>query len=72
MSCHRCHSLMFPVDLLDEGGGLVHQQADAWRCFACGDIIDTVISENRARANHSELEQPRSEPWTRKLVGAGH
>ena len=25
MPCHRCQSLMFPVDLLGEAGGLSHQ-----------------------------------------------
>lgn len=58
MPCQRCHSLMFPIDLLDEAGGLVHQRAEAWRCFACGDIIDPVISENRVRTHHG---------WTRAI-----
>jgi hypothetical protein len=60
---------MFPLDLLDEAGGLVHQQGAAWRCFACGEIIDTVISENRRRMVHSEYKQPeRPEPRLRRLV----
>ena len=25
MPCHRCRSLIFPVDLLDEAGGLLYQ-----------------------------------------------
>jgi hypothetical protein len=69
MPCHRCQSLMFPIDLLDEAGGLVHQHAAAWRCFACGDIIDALIAENRVRATLGELQQPDQAPRPRKLVG---
>lgn len=59
MPCHRCHSLMFPVDLLDEAGGLVHQPDGAWRCFACGNIIDSLIQLNRIRHEESEERSQR-------------
>jgi hypothetical protein len=69
MPCHRCQSLMFPIDLLDEAGGLTHQDAGAWRCFACGDIMDIVIAGNRDRSHRGDLQQPSPEPRPRKLVG---
>ena len=69
MPCHRCQSLMFPIHLMDEAGGLLHQQAAAWRCFACGDITDALIAENRIRANLGELLQPDPGPRPRKCVG---
>ena len=40
MPCHRCQSLMFPVDLLDQAGELLHQDLAAWCCFAGGDILE--------------------------------
>ena len=72
MPCHRCHSLMFPIDLLDEAGGLVHQRAVAWRCFACGDIIDPVISENRGWTQHGGPEQSDRLPELRTPTGAAY
>ncbi len=70
MPCHRCQSLMFPIDLLDGSGGLVHQCDTAWRCFACGDIIDDVIAENRARTARGDIDERSPAPRPRKLVGA--
>ena len=67
MHCHRCNSLMFPVDLLDEGGGLTSSVTPAWRCFACGDIVDSLIFANR----HHRGEQKRS-PRFSAVVGIGH
>ena len=54
MPCHRCHNLMFPVDLLDEAGGILHQPDAAWRCFACGNIIDPLICLNRVRPHEAD------------------
>lgn len=69
MPCHRCQGLMFPLDLLDEAGGPMHEQAAAWRCFACGDVVDAVIAENRVREKLGEFQLPDSHPRPRKLVG---
>ncbi len=60
MRCHRCHSMMFPVDLRDWGGGLMNDQAAAWRCFACGEIVDQLICMNRDRA------QDKKEEWRKR------
>ena len=67
MHCHRCQNLMFPLDLLDEGGGLASSVTPAWRCFACGDIIDSVIWANRSRTG----EQLKRSPRFSVIVGAG-
>lgn len=37
-----------PVPLLDEGGGVMDDPA--WRCVACGDIIDPLIARPRRNA----------------------
>jgi hypothetical protein len=47
MTCHRCHGFMCPVDLLDWASGSGHDSFRAWRCVACGEIIDQVIVWNR-------------------------
>ncbi|HAP39172.1 MAG TPA: hypothetical protein DCQ94_05370 [Nitrospira sp.] len=40
---------MFPIGLQDCGGGHPPYDVDAWRCFACGDIVDQLIVANRHR-----------------------
>ncbi len=59
MRCNRCKSLMFPVELRDGGGGLMNHQPAAWRCFACGEIVDQLICTNRDRAQASKEEWPK-------------
>ena len=56
MQCQRCRSLMFPVELRDWGGGPVNHQPAAWRCFACGEIVDQLICENRGRVQDPKEE----------------
>ncbi|GMV50569.1 MAG: hypothetical protein NBKEAIPA_02502 [Nitrospirae bacterium] len=56
MHCHRCQSLMFPIDLRDWGGGPMHESPVAWRCFACGDIVDHLIAMNRNRTENNREE----------------
>jgi RNase P subunit RPR2 len=50
MSCHRCRGFMCPVDLLEWASGSGHDGTLAWRCVACGEIIDRVIAQNRVRS----------------------
>lgn len=50
--CRRCQGLMHPVDPLDPFDALREGEQDrvhAWRCVACGEIIDQVIMQNRMR-----------------------
>lgn len=54
MHCHRCNNLMFPIALQDWGGGLMKKDSPAWRCFACGEIMDQQIRDNRNRDHGSE------------------
>jgi hypothetical protein len=68
MHCDRCNNMMFPVDLLDEGGGLTSSTAPAWRCFACGDIVDPLIFANRRHVG----EPPKRSPRFSVVVGMGH
>lgn len=67
MRCHRCENMMFPIDLADEGGGLLSPQSNAWRCFACGDITDPLIRLNRSKS--LSVEGNRRGPRLLKATG---
>ena len=72
MRCHRCHSMMFPVELRDGAGGLMNDQAVAWRCFACGEIVDQLICSNRGRALDPKEQWPKRGARIRVgIVGLG-
>lgn len=50
MRCLRCDGLMVRDRFIDMLGAVLH--IDAWRCIACGNVIDSVILRNRlARSN---------------------
>jgi hypothetical protein len=58
MACDRCHGLLVQdhcYDLLDNDVSLT-----AWRCIACGNIIDSVILKNRLEQFRVKIgnEQP--------------
>jgi hypothetical protein len=59
MRCDRCHSMMFPVDLRDWDGAPMSHEAAAWRCFACGEIVDQLICMNRDRVHDQNEEWPK-------------
>ena len=59
MRCDRCHSMMFPVELRDWDGGLMNHETAAWRCFACGEIVDQLICMNRDRVQEHQEEWPK-------------
>ena len=45
MKCRRCNGLLVKDRLYDLYDTHVH--LDAWRCLACGDVLDAVILQNR-------------------------
>ena len=61
MRCHRCHSMMFPVELRDGAGGLMNNEAAAWRCFACGEIVDQLIVRIEVAFSTLKSNGPREE-----------
>ena len=72
MRCHRCHSMMFPVELHDGAGGLMNNEAAAWRCFACGEIVDQLICSNRGRVLDPKGQWPKRGARIRVgIVGLG-
>lgn len=49
MECPRCQGFMTPSlfeDLHDDTGSL---SFSAWRCVACGEVLDPVIAANRSK-----------------------
>ncbi|MCW5798598.1 MAG: hypothetical protein LZF60_80036 [Nitrospira sp.] len=70
MNCDRCSNLMFPVALQDWGGGLMNQDVAAWRCFACGEIVDQLIAQNRSREGE-DAEEWRRGGARRRVNGIG-
>ena len=51
--------MMFPVELRDWEGGLMNHEAAAWRCFACGEIVDQLICLNRDRVVDNKGDWPK-------------
>lgn len=45
MRCLRCDGLMVRDRFIDMLGAILH--IDAWRCIACGNVVDEVILRNR-------------------------
>jgi hypothetical protein len=62
MTCHRCHGLMCPVDVLVGVSGSGHDSVCGWRCVACGEIIDLVIVQNRIRMKDQRFVRRERKP----------
>lgn len=62
MSCHRCHGLMYPDDLLIGASGGVHDNVRAWRCVICGEIVDQVIVQNRIQLKKQRWVKRKKRP----------
>jgi|RhiMetdeSRZDD1v2_1073273.scaffolds.fasta_scaffold33166_5 hypothetical protein len=48
MMCPRCHGLMYATELQDWHGGTGQDHCPAFRCIACGEIVDHLILLNRS------------------------
>jgi DNA-directed RNA polymerase subunit RPC12/RpoP len=65
MNCSRCASRMFPesslyyasTDYTPDLGDVQAMNATSWHCVMCGNHIDRIILENRARQAKCLLEQ---------------
>lgn len=47
MKCTRCHGLMVADDLIDMQESYLPMWMRGWRCIACGNIVDPLISRHR-------------------------
>ena len=62
MSCHRCHGLMYPEDLLIGASGSGRDRVCGWRCVSCGDVVEQVIVQNRMRARGRRFVRREKRP----------
>jgi hypothetical protein len=58
MNCQRCHGLMYATELKDWHGGVGQDHCPAFRCIACGEIVDPLILLNRS-ARHEPRGRSR-------------
>lgn len=47
MTCTRCKGLMVADDLIDLQESYVPMWMRGWRCVACGNIVDPLITRHR-------------------------
>lgn len=59
MECSRCRNLLLPVLLEKHDSGL--RWLWAWRCFACGNVIDSII----LRHQHAPQQPGRRRAYAR-------
>lgn len=50
MTCDRCNGLMVSERIYDFQGMSSDLCVDGYRCLLCGNLVDTVILENRSRS----------------------
>lgn len=47
MNCRRCAGLMHCINILDHLNESEPIWAGVWQCYNCGDIVDSLILQNR-------------------------
>ncbi|WP_447976929.1 hypothetical protein [Candidatus Nitrospira bockiana] len=60
MMCPRCKGLMAPVDLRDWVSGTGQDNCKAFRCIACGEIVDALILQNRGLDSEAAAARRKS------------
>jgi RNase P subunit RPR2 len=61
--CTRCSGLMVPIWLNDVGHDQGSNAIIAWRCIACGEVIDPVIIGHRRDQPTRHLkDEPKRRP----------
>ena len=61
MSCHRCHGLMYPEDLLIGASGSGHDRVCGWRCVSCGDVVEQGDRSESYACKGPVIRQTRKE-----------
>ena len=65
MRCRRCRGLLVKDRLYDLYDTQLH--TEAWRCIACGDLLDPVILRNRAGQSDNVKVTIQTEPALQSL-----
>jgi hypothetical protein len=58
MGCPRCHNLMVEETFVDLEASPSVWSFTGWRCVSCGEILDSIILQNRTR--HPEPQRRRA------------
>ena len=53
MTCERCNGLMVSERIYDCKGMSSALCVDGYRCLLCGNLVDSVILENRSRSTNT-------------------
>lgn len=70
MTCERCHGLMVHEPICEMTGTVGNMCVGGLRCLLCGNLIDAVILENRARSTDSIEPVTLSNPCMSRVVAA--
>ena len=69
MTCIRCQGLMVTDQCDDIFEGIHTLHTPTWRCIGCGDIIDSVILQNRKMQAHLLQEDAPLTSIVEEIVG---
>lgn len=61
MTCTRCKGLMVADDLIDLQESYVPMWMRGWRCVACGNIVDPLITRHRMMQRVGALGAPQAD-----------
>ncbi len=68
MTCDRCNGLMVSERIDDLQGMSSDLCVDGYRCLLCGNLVDTVILENRLRSTDAVEPMTLRIPRMQRLV----
>ncbi|MDP1948315.1 MAG: hypothetical protein Q8L77_12540 [Nitrospirota bacterium] len=68
MACERCGGLMVSERIYDLQGMNGDLCPTSYRCLLCGDLVDTVILENRSRSTGAVEPMVLRRPRMQRLV----
>ncbi len=70
MTCDRCKGLMVSERICDFQGVSSDLCVDGYRCLLCGNLVDTVILENRSHSTDAVGSLAWTSPRPPRLVAA--
>lgn len=68
MRCERCNGLMVGERIFDMNGTGGDLSVEDYRCLLCGNLVDTVILENRSRSTDAVEPITLRSPRMQRLV----
>lgn len=68
MTCERCNGLMVSERIYDLQGMNSDLCVNGYRCLLCGNLVDTVILENRSRSTDAVEPMTLKGPRMQRLI----